>query len=145
MPKPLTMCYQFTDGIFVGVHGVKSPSVEEWQAHCVAVERLRHDTRGVLVLTYGGGPNSKQREELRAALREVPPPPTAILTASAFVRGIITSLNWFFKGQRIQAFAPDGLDGALDYIAVGGAVDRPLIRRTLAELAERVGVSPVPS
>jgi hypothetical protein len=137
-----TMLFRFVDGVLVGAHNARNPTVDEWRRHCEVIERLRHETRGVLIYTEGGGPDSKQRELLYLALLGLPPPPTAILTASAFVRGIITSLNWFFKGQQLAAFAPSNFDGALRHLEVGGVeLRREPILQTLGAVAGEIGVT----
>jgi len=134
------MLFDFRDGIFVGVHTEAAPSAEEWQRHCVVIERERNATRGVLVFTLGGGPTTQQRHEMRAALHEVPAPPTAILTASTLVRGIITSLNWFL-GNQVRAFEPSEVDRALRYLASAGtAIDREKVLETLSQLASKLSV-----
>lgn len=134
------MLFDFRDGIFVGVHTAEKPTSEEWRQHCSVIERERQATRGVLVFTLGGGPTTQQRHEMRAALHEVPAPPTAILTASPLVRGIITSLNWFLSNQ-VKAFEPAEIDRALKYLATGNAaIDRARVFETLSGLASRLSV-----
>jgi len=136
-----TMLFSYLHGVFVGVHTANSPSAEEWREHCTVIERVRHETRGVLVYTQGGGPNTQQRQQMRAALHELPAPPTAILTASPWVRGIITSLNWFL-GNRVAAFEPHDVDGALAHITRGDApLKRDELVGVLSSLAQRLAVT----
>lgn len=136
------MRFRFIRGFFVGVHTAKNPTSEGWLAHCREVERLRWETRGVLVYTEGGGPNSTQRQQLRSVLHGQVAPPTAILTASPVARGIVIGLNWFFRSERIAAFAPDRLDAAFEYLMQAGAVvPHDEIRYGLALMADELGIS----
>lgn len=138
------MLFSFVSGVWVGVHTHQNPTVEEWRDYCARFERTRHDMRGVIVFTQGGGPSSRQREELRLAIGDTPVQPTAILSGSTFVRGIITSLNWFATNRQLAAFAPHDFEGALRYLAVDGAsVDRAQIMSTMTSLAAQLRV-PLP-
>ena len=92
-------------------------------------------------LHKGGGPDSRQRGELGDALHGLPAPPTAILTNSTAVRGIITSLTWLLKDPEIATFAPDDLDSALGHINCGNAIAmRRWIVKTLLISAGELGL-----
>ncbi|HTU59705.1 MAG TPA: hypothetical protein VMF89_14740 [Polyangiales bacterium] len=139
MGRAHTMVYRFVDGICIMVNTVTAPSDDEWNHHCKELETVHASLRGVLVFTAGGGPTSKQRERLRAAVPSSIPP-TAIMTDSALVRGIITSINWFVNNP-LSAFDHDDLKGALRHIARGGAtVDPAKVVGTLRELANELSV-----
>lgn len=141
MASDPTMRTRFVRGFFVGVHTAKNPSNEAWFAHCREVERLRHVTRGALFYTQGGGPNSKQRQELRAALQGLDPPLSAIMTASQVVRGIVIGLNWFFRDPRVAVFAPDDFEGAFAFVSRGDATaPHDEILDALARLAGELGI-----
>jgi hypothetical protein len=140
MTVSVTMRFAYVHRIFVGVHTPRNPSDEEWQRHCSHIERMRHDNQGVVVYTQGGGPTSTQRQRMRQALRETPAPPTAILTESAFIRGAITSLNWFL-GNQVAAFEPAELARALTYLKLDGEpLAREEIVRALVSLASELQV-----
>ncbi|HKU42739.1 MAG TPA: hypothetical protein VJR89_31490 [Polyangiales bacterium] len=135
------MRFVFIDGIWVGVHTAAAPTAEEWQTHCLNIEQVRNDTRGVLVYTEGGGPSTGQRKEMRAALQGLAPPPSAILTDSALVRGIVTALNWTFGGEKIAAFPPGALPRALHYLERNGAAPKHgAITRALGVLANELSI-----
>ncbi len=135
------MRFRFALGYFVGVHTARAPSADAWTAHCADIERRRNETRGALVYTLGGGPDSKQREQLRSALHGLEAPPTAIMTASPLVRGIVTGLNWFFRDPGIAAFSHDDFNGALKYLSKNGAVPTDQLLEVLVQLANEMGVS----
>lgn len=135
-----TMLYRFQDGILVMMSTSKTPSDEEWTRHCQDLTRERPHLRGVLVYTAGGGPTSKQREQLRVAVG-ASLPPTAIMTDSAMVRGIITSINWFLNNP-LTAFPHRDLEGALRHVASGGAVFDPAkVMGTLRMFAKELSVT----
>lgn len=136
-----SMAFRYVDRVAVMVHTAAAPDAAAWRAWCAAIPRIRMEGRGVLVFTAGGAPNSKQREEMRVALGDVPAPPVAIMTGSSpLVRNIITSLNWFF-GHKLAAFAQDDLDGALRYLTHADYTPpRALLVQTLGELAHGLGV-----
>lgn len=135
------MIFSFVQGVWVGVHTAENPLTEEWTRHCKRIEEVRHRTRAVVVYTDGGGPSARQRKEMSTALREVAAPPTAIMTRSAVVRGIITSCNWLFGSQQVAPFAPHDLDGVMRYLSKSGV---PLVRdeivRTLVAHANALSV-----
>jgi hypothetical protein len=134
------MLFRYVDRVVVMVHTTAAPDVASWHQYCAAILHFRSEARGVLVFTQGGGPNSKQREEMRLALGDRPSPPVAIMTSSPIVRSIITSLNWFF-GQSVAAFAQDDLTGPLRHLSSAGHTPSgELLLRTLSALAGELGV-----
>lgn len=134
-----TMLYRCVDGTLVVLHTAQNPREDEWAEHCRFVESEFSRIRGVLVLSDGGGPNTKQRGMLRNVVKEAAPR-TAIMTDSAIVRGIITSLKWF-ASDRFAAFARDDLQGALRHIAASGpSIDAGAVLATLSALARELAV-----
>jgi hypothetical protein len=130
MASARTMKFAFVGGsVWVGVHGVEAPTSEEWRLHCLEIERVRNETRGVLVFTLGGGPDSHHRKAMRDSFHGLTAPPTAVLTGSALVRGIVTALNWYYGDDLVAAFAPSELERALVYLEQRGV---PLSRREIA-------------
>jgi hypothetical protein len=144
MGRAHTMAYRFVDDVLVMVHTVTAPSDEEWNDHVQRLARTRTSLRGVMVFTAGGGPTSKQRERLRSAVPSSIPP-TAIMTDSPLVRGIITSINWFVNNP-LSAFHPDDLQGALRHIARSGPpIDAAKIVGAVRALAEELSVKLPPT
>lgn len=91
------MAWAHAGRLSVVVHGKSSPSSLEWSRFLNDNRSLR-DLR-VLVCTYGGSPDGKQRRELMedAFYGGVP---TVIMTDSVIARGIVTTLNWFNPNMR---------------------------------------------
>jgi hypothetical protein len=58
-------------------------------------------------------------------------PPTAVLTSSVLVRGVVSALSWFMK-DRIRAFGRDDFTEACTFIGVGAESAR------LRDAAERL-------
>lgn len=135
------MRFVYVDGVFVGAHTAQAPRDDEWERHCKNLERERTRVLGVLVYTDGGGPTTHQRKLLRSALHDSPAPPTAIITNSLVVRGIITSLNWFANNQ-LAAFEPQDLDGALRHLQKNGAaIDKGKLVGSLRALASELSIT----
>ena len=136
-----TMQFKLVRQVLVGVHTVSNPTRQEWDQQCVLIENTRNEVRAVLIYTDGGGPSSSQRKQMRNALHDTPAPPTAILTESPWVRGIITSVKWFLSGP-IAAFEPADLNGALDHLRLPfDPSERSAIVNTLTALAGELRVT----
>lgn len=145
MTSAAAFAYEYVQGVFVCVNGTAPPSDEEWEAHCQDVERERNTIRGCLIYTAGGGPSSGQRQTLRDAFHETAMPPMSILTNSAAVRGIMTAISWF-AGDRLKAFDPSDLNGALRHLEQGGAkTERAAVVHALGQLARRLSLQLPPS
>lgn len=100
------MAWAHDGRLSVVVHGKSSPSPLEWSRFLNDNRSLR-DLR-VLVCTYGGGPDGKQRRELMedAFYGSVP---TVIMTNSVIARGIVTTLNWFNPNMRAVPLHADAM------------------------------------
>lgn len=118
-----TMAFGKVDEFIVIVHGDSSPSDEEW-APWIEYNR-RHFAEGgmvkLLIVTDGGAPSATQRQLTNETLAEffLENPKAvrgAIVTASTFVRGVVTALSWFNPGY--TAFSPERMDDALKYLEV---------------------------
>jgi hypothetical protein len=128
------MATRVVDHAIVVAYGAADPSDEEWLAYLDLVERQGIDRTVQLVVTDGGGPTLAQRRWLNALLggRAVP---TAVVTSSLRVRGIVAALA--LLNRRIRAFPQSGLRDALAYLGLpasrGDLVERE-VGRLRAEL-----------
>jgi len=113
------MAFQKVGDYFVLVHNAMSPTDDEWD------EWLQFYGFGsILVVTDGGAPTASQRKRMKARVEELQAhqqpgkkdPRVAIMTASSFVRGVITALRWFYYHDAYAAFPPDHLTQALTYL-----------------------------
>lgn len=84
----------------------------------------------VLVFTYGGAPNARQRATLNDVLR-AGAPPIAIMTPSALARAVGTAMTWF--NPRMALFGPDQLSEAMTHLG-SPEHDTPRLKLVLAEL-----------
>jgi hypothetical protein len=135
-----TMRTSWQAGVWVIVQTARPPRDEEWSTHCAEVLERREQTRGVLVLSMGGGPSSRQRAELRTVQGRTSVP-TALLTDSTVVGAMVMSLNWFSGESMAAAFATSDLSGALKYLVDKGAtMDGVQIARELHRLARALDV-----
>jgi hypothetical protein len=121
------MAVEECHGIVLAVHGEHAPSDVEWDAY------MRMSTapgiRGLLVLSEGGGPSARQRTSI-ARFPHLKPLPTAIVTSSAAVRGVVTAIWWL--GKNIRAFRPEELDHAFQYLGIGEGLREQLLGRLSA-------------
>lgn len=138
MPKTLAMRV-IEKRTAVLVVGPNTPDDQEWDDVCDVLRKNVHDR--ALVVTDGGGPTARQRKVIidAAGGRKIP---TAVMTDSVLVRGITTAMAWFVP--EVQAFKPDDLRGALDYLKVTtpvADVDRVVtaLRREMAEANRKAG------
>ncbi len=117
-------------------HDQHRPADDEWRDWLRAYETRSPHIRGVLVRTLGGGPSSSQRKELVQAMQaQTIPTPTAILTSSAIVRGVLTALSWFLPAERLpKTFTLDDVVAALAFLGVDAAAEGG-VRAELARLA----------
>jgi hypothetical protein len=111
------------DELMVIVHNRLPPSDEEWSAWLDF--NIRNFAPGAmlkcLVVTEGGAPTATQRLQMTEKLNEhLAGNPKAfrgaIVTASAFVRGVVTALSWFHPGY--CAFSPAHMGDALTYLEI---------------------------
>ncbi len=122
-PPVRNMVFAIVGNRVVVCHTKNPPSDEEWDLY---LEDSRpYFARGMsmryLVVTEGGAPTAVQRMRMNEMLAEwTRANPnvirTAIITRSAFVRGVVTALNWFRPIAR--AFAPEHLNDALAFLEI---------------------------
>ena len=126
------MAWAHDGRLSVVVHGTSSPSALEWSRFLNDNRSLR-DLR-VLVCTYGGSPDGKQRRELMedAFYGGVP---TVIMTNNAIARGIVTVLNLFNPNMKaLPLDADDMAHGLLGLDASEAAHAKELRERLEREL-----------
>lgn len=135
------MACSLVENIAVAVHSTEPPTDDEWikwiELNVDAAER--GVLKAMLVVTDGGAPNAKQRSmvaDMPDAAREVP---TAIVSHSTFVRGIVTALSW--SGKNIKAFDPASWDRIGAYLKVEQQQQSVLLS-AVRNLQREVGVKP---
>ena len=120
----------------VFVHSEQAPSNAEWSALMDAFRNATNLRRiRVLVFTYGGAPNARQRAELNEVLRDVRPP-VAIVTPSTLARAVCTALSWF--QPRLRGFSPEEIESAFDYLDANED-DRRVLSKMLREMRLELG------
>jgi hypothetical protein len=135
MEAKTAACRQLGD-YMVFVHSEQPPSNAEWSSLMDAFRNATNLRRiRVLVFTYGGAPNARQRAELNDVLRDVRPP-VAVVTPSTLARAVCTAIGWF--QPRLRAFAPEELPNAFDYLDTNEG-DRKVLSRMLREMRLELG------
>jgi hypothetical protein len=133
-----SMAHTVVDRTLIYVLGLGPPTDEAWNACLDVVERSRVDWTMHLVWSDGGVPTITQRARLKAIIAGRPVP-TAVVSASARVRGTVTALSWF--GAPAKAFRPADLRDAIAFLKIP-ASRTELIMRELARLrAELAGAA----
>jgi hypothetical protein len=114
------MAFQKVGDYVVMVHNAMAPTDEEWEEFLT-----QYELNSVLVVTDGGAPTASQRKRMKSRIDELrsdaamkkKDPKVATITASSFVRGVLTALGWFYH-DAYAAFPPDHINQALAYLGV---------------------------
>jgi hypothetical protein len=135
-----TLLFKFEGDVAVLIHGSAAPSDADWRTYLAALLEHRDTLQAVLVVSDGAGPNAAQRSKINGLVgsidREIP---TAVVTHSGIARSIVTVMHWFNRG--IQAFGPDQLSMAFDYLGIA-ADRRETIKRAIVTMRVSLAVSP---
>lgn len=109
-----TMLFEVSGDLVAVVNDEREPSDAEWEPYMARCREVlaRHGRQRILVRSAGGGPNSAQRQSIKA-LFNGRPQRVAVL-APPFVRGIITALSWF--NPQVRAFGSTDLAAAVQHL-----------------------------
>lgn len=117
------MAFEILVDITVVVHTKHPPNDDEWEAYLTSHAPFFDRGMGwrFAIFTDGGAPTAVQRMKMNEMVadwmrRNPDCIRSAIITKSAFVRGVVTAIGWFRPIAR--AFSPDNLDQALAYLDV---------------------------
>jgi hypothetical protein len=135
MSTARTLAFELHERWLLLIHTAAAPSPGEWAPYMEAAKKMdaaldaHLETAGILVFTDGGAPNVSQRNEINAWLqgRHIH---TSVICHSAFVRGVVTALNWF--NYHIRAFAPEAWRQAMDHAQIPDAARDDVARRLVA-------------
>jgi hypothetical protein len=123
----------------VVVHTTESPTTEEWEAFLADLGHRIGHVRSMFVYSLGGGPTTPQRSGFKKLLEQSRADPAiAVLTASDFVRGVVTAINWF-KKTRIRLFTLNGRVEAADHLGLGPS-ERIEVWAALDDLRHQLGM-----
>jgi hypothetical protein len=117
--------------VLVLAHNAEAPAAEEWTRYCQAIATHHAVLTGQLVLAEGVGPDASQRQQMLDGViahypKGTPTPPTAVLTRSLMVRGVVTLFNWFTP-RAMRAFAPEDLRDAAAHMKLSEVQLRRLV------------------
>lgn len=136
---PATMAFKVVKNVYVVVHKVESPSDEEWQRYFDLLDRHLSTIEAMVVVTAGGGPNGKQRDQAdRFWSNKKNKPNIAVLTPSPFIRALSSALGWLI-GDRIKTFAERDFEGAFFYLKLRDE-QRAAVRVAAKELGQELGM-----
>ncbi|MFP2911073.1 STAS/SEC14 domain-containing protein [Pyxidicoccus sp. 3LFB2] len=107
--------------VLVVVHNSQPPAQDEWVRYCALVGAHHDGLAGQFIIAEGPGPNAIQRQQ---SLNRLPKgyaiPPSAVLTRSVMVRGIVNLFNWFTP-RAMRAFPPEDLSAAAQHLGMTDA------------------------
>jgi hypothetical protein len=136
------MHFEHVGTYIVIVHDTGRPSDEVWNRWLDTYRQELTTLDGVLVYSLGGAPDADQRRQLQDVVEIAPrTPPTAIVSDSRLMRGLVTALNWFLPAHaRGVIFAPAQFEKALDYLDVPVS-SRAALRAVVARETARAKAS----
>ena len=104
------------DIVAITVHTSQAPSDEDWDEYLADMAKHVHTIKGLLVYSESVGPSAPQRGRSNDLFNELGADiPTAIMTGSKMVRGIVTAISWAV-GTKIKAFSTRDFAGAMKYL-----------------------------
>ncbi len=137
-----TLAFTAEEDILVLCHTSAPPSDQEWEAWLAREVRAEH--KGLLIVTDGGAPNSRQRARVAEATssRGVRRPGVALLTDSAFIRSVMTAFAWILGQEHpMKAFPPTAIDEAVVWLRV--RAQPPRVREAVARLRTALALPPL--
>jgi hypothetical protein len=132
------LAIKMIDRFFLVAYGTASPSETEWANYLAEIERHGPERIAQLIVTNGGEPTPDQRRRLDDVIAGHVVP-VAVVSPSAFQRGIVTALSWF--NRRSKAFAPSELREAIAWLEIP-ATRTELIEREIIRLRAELAGAP---
>lgn len=134
----LAFVQRVVEGVRVLVYGLRPLTEPEFDAHVTEAAAMAPSVRAVMVVLVDdlGGLRPSWRAKLaRKGLLQVP---TAVISDSIRVRGMLTPINWL--GGNVRPFATHELAQAFEFLTIPDA-SRPLLVEQIAGMMSEVGVS----
>jgi hypothetical protein len=129
------------DVLMVCVNTQVAPSDSEWDAYIEEIVKNLGRIKGVLVYSEAVGPSAPQRARANATFgKQEIKFPTAIMSGSRVVRGIVTALSWAAGDDNIKAFATTDFKGVMTYLGLD-ADEELKTRVILKQLARSAGTT----
>jgi hypothetical protein len=133
-----TMAWRFDGRMTIVVHGASNPSNLEWQG-MLRDQAVRGPKSNdcTLVVSYGGGPDGRQRELLSKQMGNHPAP-ISVMTKSVIVRAIAVALRFFNRDMKV--FGLEERKSAYDFVNLLGQ-ERETADRIVRELEAELGLT----
>lgn len=135
-----SMVFKSSGRLELTVHGSGPPTAEEWElymVHARKVVRGRLADMRIIVVSYGGGPDSAQRKALMD-LVGARGAPVVLLTSSIVARGVGTAVSWFNPKLRVFGLHDDAR--AFEYLGLTDD-EAATARQMRAELERELGLT----
>jgi hypothetical protein len=115
MPKTMAHTMLHKLHLLLCVHNASEPDLAEWESYIADFRRLDVTQARQLVFTEGGGPNTKQRDQINQHVQGRAHR-VAVVTNNGLVRSICTALSWF--NPNVKAFTPSNIATAFNHINI---------------------------
>jgi hypothetical protein len=120
MPTQPALLQRLVDDVRLLVFGGQRECTEpEFDAHLVEALAMAASVRAVLVVLLNDSAGLSQDRRVKLARTGLLEAPTAVMTGSIRIRGMLTPINWL--GGKVKAFTLHQFDEACDYLAVPGS------------------------
>jgi hypothetical protein len=137
-----TMAWRFAGRLIVAVHRKASPTNVEWQRFLNdSLQAGVNPQWRLLVVSYGGGPDGAQRQQLMQTMRNQVTP-MAMMTGSVIVRAIMSALTFFNPTMTVVDLHKD--EDAYEFLGLSSA-ERDTARKLRAELEAELEIETTPS
>jgi hypothetical protein len=132
-----TMGFERVAGVLITVHGAQDPTDAEWNAFLEHMHAHSGKNPRGFAYSIGGGPNSKQRKALFAAMgqRHLP---VALVSTSRVALAIGVAVSWF--NSHLKAYAPAQLRSALRHLSLDERETQEVLR-VARQLAKELGIA----
>lgn len=114
-PSRQSLSHKTVGRLMIAVHTDVPPLDVEWEDYLITTANLTNKNLvdGLLVWTDGGSPTALQRTKIHS-VASVKTLPTAIVSGSTMVRGVVKAISWF--GKEINSFSPRNIEKAFEYL-----------------------------
>lgn len=137
-----TLSFAKCAGAMVVVHTEAAPEPNEWVTYVATLAAVlgANPCTPVLVITEGGGPDARQRAQLKDAVGAASGR-VAICTHSGIARRMITAIGWITHGT-LRGFDHDDLPAAMTFLDLAPA-RLGEIKAQIHKLQAAIGARPI--
>jgi hypothetical protein len=134
-----TLLYQKFGNLVLAVQGSLPPSDEDWAGYVDLYRRgwHRHRSIRILVVSAGGSPSNLQQRQVNELVPGLALK-VAVVALAAPLEQVVRRL--IVVNDDMRMFPPDGMEQALDFLAVAEA-ERPAVREAITAMQQEMAGS----